>query len=84
MNDDCPVCMEPLAARLAARLPCSTQHILCMGCFLHLRTKVCPLCRSSFEHALPSIDLATRQNLIDFLRAMDDDETHADHPPAAP
>ena len=69
---DCPVCYEALANRLGVFMPCSSgvsPHILCMQCFIHLRTRECPLCRTGFEHAIPPIEEDTRENLIEFLRA---------------
>jgi hypothetical protein len=74
-DDECPVCLEALASNLRVTLPCSTGsslHTVCMRCFIHLCHRACPLCRASFEHAIPEIEDGTRMNLIEFLRAPSD------------
>jgi len=52
MEDECPVCYEPLRERIAAELPCA--HTVCLACLMRLPApQVCPLCRSAVGHLIP-------------------------------
>ena len=65
---ECPVCFEDASSKIFVRLPCASMgHSLCMGCFIHLQQRKCPLCRVSFEEKIPFIKETTRTNLITFL-----------------
>ena len=41
----CPVCQDNLVGPYC--LPCG--HTICVGCFPHMRTNTCPLCRAEFS-----------------------------------
>lgn len=52
MEDECPVCLEPMARRIACRLPC--QHWICLDCLSRLAIPArCVLCRRQVEDELP-------------------------------
>ena len=72
MASECLICCRGLHDRLRVTLPCSTAsatHMMCMGCFIHLRARSCPFCRAPFESSLPHIQEETRRNLIAYLQA---------------
>lgn len=65
---ECPICFDDACDKIFVRLPCASMgHFLCMQCFIHLQTRNCPLCRSSFDNKIPFIRDDTRNNLIAFL-----------------
>ena len=51
-DDECPVCLEDLGARLRVTAPCS--HAVCLGCFERLPPPArCPLCRADLAPLVP-------------------------------
>ena len=70
MNYDCPICLENMKDKIVITLPCQNiSHSMCMKCFIHMRNKLCPICRTSFENIIPDIDSSTRFNLLEFLQS---------------
>ena len=66
-GDECPVCLEPLAARIAARPPCG--HEVCLGCLLRLAApRRCPMCRAPLDVPLPPPRPLTRSAPVVTLR----------------
>jgi len=64
---ECPVCLEPLAARIATRPPCG--HEVCLECLLRLAApRRCPMCRASLHVSLPPPRTLTRSGAVVTLR----------------
>ena len=64
---ECPICYE--SDKIMITIPCHKNigHSICLGCFIHLEKKECPICRTNFESMLPNIKDTTIVSLIEFL-----------------
>lgn len=47
----CPICLENINKKFIIKTPC--KHEICLGCFINLQTKICPLCRKDYSKELP-------------------------------
>lgn len=68
---ECLICCESMSDKIRVILPCGaieSEHIMCMRCFVHLSSKKCPFCRTSFEASIPKINEEVRTTLSIYLQ----------------